>query len=49
MVDNSDLLIAVWDGSSGGTSNCVSYATIKGKQIIRIDPTLVKAELGVEK
>lgn len=26
MVDNCDLLIAVWDGSDGGTANCVRYA-----------------------
>lgn len=26
MVDNSDLLVAYWDGSTGGTANCVDYA-----------------------
>lgn len=26
MVDNSDMLIAIWDGSSGGTKNCYDYA-----------------------
>lgn len=26
MVDNCDILIAVWDGSEGGTANCVRYA-----------------------
>lgn len=26
MVDNSDRLIALWDGSPGGTANCVRYA-----------------------
>jgi uncharacterized phage-like protein YoqJ len=26
MVDNSDKLIAVWDGTDGGTANCVRYA-----------------------
>lgn len=26
MVDNCDELIAVWDGSEGGTGNCVQYA-----------------------
>ena len=39
MVDNSSHLIAVWDGSAGGTGNCVSYAQSKGTRIIRIDPT----------
>lgn len=38
MVDNSDLLIAVWDGSSGGTANCVKYAKSKNKTIMVIDP-----------
>jgi uncharacterized phage-like protein YoqJ len=38
MVDNSDILIAVFDGSNGGTKNCFDYATAKGKKIIRINP-----------
>lgn len=36
MVDNCDLLIAVWDGTSGGTKNCINYAVKKKKQIIYI-------------
>jgi uncharacterized phage-like protein YoqJ len=32
MVDNSEGLLALWDGSAGGTSNCVGYFTSsKGK------------------
>lgn len=38
MVDNSDMVIAVWDGTDGGTANCVKYAEGKDKQIIRINP-----------
>ena len=38
MVDNSDLVIAIWDGTPGGTSNCVRYARSKNKQIIIINP-----------
>lgn len=38
MVDNCDVLIAVWDGSKGGTANCVKYAQQQGKDIIRINP-----------
>ena len=38
MVDHADILIAVWDGSSGGTGNCVRYAQSKDIRIIRIDP-----------
>jgi uncharacterized phage-like protein YoqJ len=26
MVDNCDRLVALWDGSNGGTANCVRYA-----------------------
>lgn len=38
MVDNSDLVIAVWDGSKSGTKNCIDYAKKNGKRIIVIDP-----------
>lgn len=41
MVDNCDTLISIWDGSSGGTGNCVAYATKKNKDIIRIDPNTI--------
>lgn len=33
MVDHSDLLLAFWNGTSGGTANCVGYAQQKGKPI----------------
>jgi len=38
MVDHSDKVLAVWDGSNGGTGNCVAYARSIGREIIRIDP-----------
>ncbi len=38
MVDNADLLIACWDGTAGGTGNCVQYARKVNKEIIRINP-----------
>ena len=38
MVDNSDLVIAVWNGTKGGTCNCVKYAKKKDKSIIFINP-----------
>lgn len=38
MVDHSDKVFAVWDGSHGGTGNCVAYAKKTGKNIIRIQP-----------
>lgn len=38
MVDNSQLVIAVWDGTEGGTGNCVKYAERKKREIWRIEP-----------
>ena len=38
MVDRADKVIAVWNGTSGGTANCVKYAKAEGKHIIRITP-----------
>jgi len=41
MVDNADIVIAVWNGdekSKSGTWNCIKYARKKGKKIIYIDP-----------
>lgn len=39
MVDDCDILIAVWNGSEqGGTYNCIKYAKKKGRTIIYIDP-----------
>lgn len=42
MVDNCDGLIAVWDGSDGGTKNCRDYAYSIKKPIIRIDPDVLR-------
>ena len=33
MVDRSDLVLALWDGSSGGTGHCVKYANKVKKPI----------------
>jgi len=38
MVDNCDMLIAVWDGTLGGTSNCVKYAQQQQIDIRIINP-----------
>jgi len=42
IVDNSDGLVAVWDGTPGGTANCVEYARNKSretnKKIFYINP-----------
>ena len=39
MCDKADILITVWDGSKGGTANCIRYMKKLGKEIIRIDPS----------
>lgn len=38
MVDNADLLVAVWDGTAGGTKNCGDYAMKRNVPIIRYHP-----------
>ena len=41
MVDNADIVIAVWDGTGGGTKNCVDYARKKNKELIQINPNKI--------
>lgn len=36
MVDASDRVLALWNGSKGGTHNCVKYAEKKGKPIVNL-------------
>lgn len=36
MVDEADLILALWDGSSGGTGNCIEYAQRFKKPIINL-------------
>ena len=38
MVDKSDLVFAVWDGSNGGTKNCIDYAKSINKEVFVLDP-----------
>lgn len=38
-VGSDGIVIAVWDGSRGGTSNCVQYARTSQRKIIRADPS----------
>jgi uncharacterized phage-like protein YoqJ len=38
MVDNSNAMIAVWDGSPGGTANTIKYAQAKERPVLVIDP-----------
>lgn len=44
MIDNSDIVIAVWNGTPSGTGNTVEYAQKKEKQIIFIDPIMFLEE-----
>ena len=37
MVDNADVVLAVWDGTAGGTANAVRYAETLERPIFRID------------
>lgn len=42
MVDLADKVIAVWDGTPGGTANCVKYAQKRGKEIMMIVPQKIQ-------
>lgn len=43
MVDRCDRLLAVWDGSAGGTGNCVREAHRVGRPITQINPRAAAA------
>ena len=47
MVDNSKYVIAVHDGSKGGTGNCLNYAINKYRYIVSIHPKTL--EVGLNK
>lgn len=36
MVDHSQLVLAFWNGTPGGTANCIKYANAKGKAVINL-------------
>jgi len=42
MVDNSDIIIGVWNGTKGGTANCIKYAQKQGKKIFILNPETLK-------
>ena len=42
MVDNSDLIIAIWNGSNSGTKNTIDYAKQKKLKIKIINPEVYK-------
>lgn len=48
MVDQCQVLISVWDGSTGGTKNCIDYMYSKENRIVHfsIDPNEIKRSLN---
>jgi uncharacterized phage-like protein YoqJ len=38
MIDHANVVVAVWDGTSGGTANAVKYAKKIKRPVWRIDP-----------
>jgi len=42
MVDCSDIVLGVWNGTEGGTKNCLDYAEKKEKRVDIIDPDKFK-------
>lgn len=46
MVDDADLVLALWNGSSGGTKNCIDYALSKGKPVVNLWPQYETYQIG---
>ena len=44
MVDNSDYVIAVWNGKPSGTGNTVKYAKKKNKVALLVNPKTLEIE-----
>lgn len=42
MVDNSGKQFSLWDGTSGGTANCVKYAKAKGVETVNLYSEWIK-------
>lgn len=49
MVEHSDLLVAIFDGTSGGTDNCIRYARTRNKQVRIISPRREEATRTLER
>lgn len=41
MVDNVDEVLAFFDGTTGGTKNCIDYANKMGKEVTIFDPNYI--------
>ncbi len=39
MVDHADIVLAVWDGTKGGTCNCINYAKQQDRPIYYLTPS----------
>lgn len=48
LVDACGHLLAVFDGSPGGTANCIVYAEQKKRPITMIDPSALNATKGIK-
>lgn len=46
MINNSTTTLALWNGTSGGTGNCIKYATSKSHNIINMWDYYNKTYLG---
>ena len=44
MIDECELLLALWNGSSGGTSNAIAYAIFTGKMYVNLWPQFLMGE-----
>lgn len=42
MVDQCRLVLSVWDGSPGGTGNCMKYVMDVGREYRRLDPNTLR-------
>ncbi len=44
LVTSSNLVVALWDGSDGGTANCLRYAEKSGRKMLEMPEALIAAE-----
>mgnify|MGYP000264846053 CR=1 FL=1 len=47
-VDRANVVLAVWDGTYGGTANCYNYAKKMMKEVIIINPNQLPNILGIK-
>lgn len=48
MVDRADAVVALWDGSWGGTHNCIEYARKRGVEVLNLWPNWILDEETIE-